>query len=285
MQRLVYILLMLPFFHNAKAQKDTIKLYYDIGVSKLSTASMQAIDSAVYFDRLQRGKKLAIVGYADYLGSEQSNIHLSESRAKTVQEYLEKMGIDAKDIQIVIGKGEVAREVLNGTAGYITDRRVDIILGGIPDLPKVAFATPKPIPVAVKPPEQIDVSKLKKNATIRLDNIYFLPGSHKIRNISNAELQKLYNTMKDNERLKIGIEGHICCLPPGNSDGYDYDSEDFNLSRNRAIAIYEYLVQKGINADRMTYRGFGISKPLFMPEENEEQENKNRRVEIRILAK
>lgn len=281
MQRLFTILLLSLCFHNAQAQKDTIKLYYDIGVSKLSAASMQTIDSAIYFERLQRGKKLAIVGYADYLGSEQSNIPLSENRAKTVQQYLEQMGIDAKDIQIVIGKGEIAREVLNGTAGYVADRRVDIIPGGIPEPPK------KPLPpVVVKSSApQIDISKAKKNTTINLENIYFEPGRHKVREISFAELFKLYNTMKENPQLKIGIEGHICCLPPGNSDGYDYDSEDFNLSRNRAIAIYEYLIQKGINADRMTYKGFGISKPLFMPEENEEQENKNRRVEIRILAK
>jgi outer membrane protein OmpA-like peptidoglycan-associated protein len=281
MQRLLKTLLLLLCFHNAYAQKDTLKLYYNIGVAQLSAASMQTIDSAVYFERLQQGKKLAIVGYADYLGSEQSNIHLSENRAKTVQQYLEKMGIDAKDIQIVIGKGEVVRKVLNGTAGYVTDRRVDIIPGGIPEPLK------KPVPPAVIKPAvpQIDISKATKNTTITLENLYFEPGSHKVREVSFSELFRLYNTMKENPQLKIGIEGHICCLPPGNSDGYDYDSEDFNLSRNRAIAIYEYLIQKGISADRMTYKGFGISKPLFMPEENEEQENKNRRVEIRILAK
>ncbi len=269
------------FINSIYAQKDTLKLYYDIGISNLNTVSKQTIDSAIYFEILEPGKKLAIIGYADYLGSEQSNISLSENRAKTVQQYLMKMGIGEKDIQVVIGKGEITREVLNGTAGYITDRRVDIISGGIKEPPKkpaIVDATKPGLP-------QIDISKIKQNTTITLENLYFEPGSHKVREVSWGELYKLYNTMKENPQLKIGIEGHICCLPPGNSDGYDYDSEDFHLSLNRARTVYEYLLSKGISADRMIYKGFGILKPLFMPEKNEEQENKNRRVEIRVLSK
>ncbi|RYE26325.1 MAG: OmpA family protein [Sphingobacteriales bacterium] len=264
-----------------QAQRDTIRLYYDIGVSKMNETSMKAIDSAVYFERLAPGKKLAIVGYADYLGSEDANLPLSQNRANVVKDYLLKMGIAEKDIQMVSGKGEVARDLLNGTAGYITDRRVDIIPGGIPEpTKKVGTAT-----VVVKSLPQIDISKAKKNSTITLDKLYFEPGSHKLRDASYPELLKLYNTMKENEQLKICVEGHICCLPKGNTDGYDYDSEDFNLSVNRARAVYDFLMRKGIKADRVTYSGFGMTKPIFMPELNEEQENKNRRVEIRILSK
>lgn len=281
MKRFLFAVACLLLSITSQAQKDTIKLYYNIGVAQLNAGSLQTIDSAIYFERLKPGEKLAIVGYADYLGNEPSNVSLSENRAKKVEQYLEKMGINAKDIQIVIGKGEIAREILNGMAGYATDRRVDIIPGGIPE-----SSTIPATPVATKPASpQIDISKVKKNATVALDNLYFEPGSHKIRGESWPELLKLYYTMKENPELKIGIEGHICCLPPGNSDGYDYDSEDFHLSLNRAKAVYEYLVYKGIATNRITYKGFGISKPLFMPEHNEEQENKNRRVEIRILSK
>jgi outer membrane protein OmpA-like peptidoglycan-associated protein len=258
-----------------KAQNDTLKLHFGIGVASLSQTAQREIDSLLYYDILVPGKKLAIVGYADYLGSEQSNVSLSENRAKNVQDYLIASGIKSEDIQMVTGKGEVAREVLNGTAGYVQDRRVDIIPGGIKmDTVKMKTSTPG-----------IDLSKIKKNETLRLDNVYFLPGSHKPVEASYAELKKLYGILKEHPSLKISIEGHICCLLGNTTDGYDIDAEDFNLSINRARFIYDYLVRKGIEAGRLSYKGFGKTKPMVMPEKSVDDENKNRRVEVRVIEK
>lgn len=265
-----------PAFAIPKAA-DTIRLYFDIGVAKLSPASQHIIDSLVYYEKLSPGKKLGIVGYADFLGNEASNAGLSENRAKNVQAYLTSMGMKAEDIQTVIGKGEVKREGMTGAAGYPTDRRVDIIPGGFKTAPPAA-----PVPI-VKP--LIDLSKVKKNETIKLDNMFFEPGRHTMRPDSKPTLQKLLAVMRENSTLKIQIEGHICCIPANNTDGYDEDSQDFMLSVNRAKEVYDYLVQNGIKADRMKYTGFGKRKPLVNPEMSEEDENMNRRVEIRILEK
>jgi outer membrane protein OmpA-like peptidoglycan-associated protein len=258
---------------NATAQTDTISLHFDIGVAQLSSASMRTIDSLLYNDALLPGKKLGIIGYADYLGTEEANITLSENRAKNVKEYLTASGIRDTDIQVVMGKGEIARKVLNGSAGYVEDRRVDIIPGGFKEIKKADTV------------KKIDISKLKKNETLRLENVYFLPGSHRPVEASFAELKKLYAILKDNPTLKISIEGHICCLLHGTTDGYDTDADDFNLSVNRAKFIYEYLVKKGIDASRLAYKGFGKTRPLVMPEVTVEDENRNRRVEVRVLEK
>jgi len=257
---------------NSYAANDTLRLYFGIGVPSLSTEAKHAIDSLMYYDILLPGKKVGIVGYADYLGTDASNIKLSERRAQNVAAYLLATGIKEGNIQIVTGRGEVSREVLNGAAGYAEDRRVDIIPGGIPELPK--NTTPL-----------LDLSKVKKNETIRLDNLYFKPASHIPVDASYAELKKLYAILKENPKLKIGIEGHICCVLHGTTDGYDKDADDFNLSINRAKYVYEYMVKKGIEAERLSYKGFGKMKPLVMPEKTPEDENKNRRVEIRILDK
>ncbi len=270
------LFIVVPAFAVPKTA-DTIKLYFDIGVAKLSPASQHIIDSLVYYEKLVPGKKLGIVGYADFLGDEASNVGLSEHRAKNVQAYLTGMGIKAEDIQTVIGKGEVKREGVTGAAGYPTDRRVDIIPGGFKQTPP-----PPPAPV-VKP--LIDLSKVKKNETIKLDNMFFEPGRHAMKPNSRPTLQRLLGIMKENPTLKIQIEGHICCIPATNTDGYDEDSQDFMLSVNRAKEVYDYLVQNGIKTDRMKYTGFGKRKPLVNPEVTEEDENMNRRVEIRILEK
>lgn len=272
-------LLFLSF--RAQASRDTIRVYFDIAVPELDETAEQAIDSAVYFDILHPGMKIGIIGYADYLGSEQANITLSENRAKNVQEYLETLGIDAADIEIVTGKGEVKRNIENGDAGYREDRRVDIVPGGFVKKTDTAVTTSS----AKKTAPLIDLSKVKENETIRLEKIFFQPGRHFLREESTVELLKLYKIMADNPTLKISIEGHICCLLNNTTDGYDYDTEEFNLSENRAAYIYNYLVYKGIGKDRMQYKGFGKTRPLVDPERTPEDENMNRRVEIRILSK
>src|SRR5690606_29776359 len=100
------------------------------------------------------------------------------------------------------------------------------------------------------------------------------PGSHKVRDESLPELQKLLNTMYANPGLTIQIEGHICCLNRNGSDGYDYDSDEFHLSLNRAKTVYDYLVQNRVKPDRLKYAGFGMARPLVMPEKNEDDENR-----------
>ena len=267
---------------------DTIKIYFDLGVPTLNKTAMHQLDSMAYYDILIPSKNYGIIGYADYLGSEESNITLSQNRAGAVQRYLQGLGIKPQNIETVTGKGEVSRN-MPATDGYPEDRRVDIILGGF----KTQKPSPQPSPippppkvvVAEKPAPKIDITNVKKDETIRLDNILFLPGSHRIREESLETLFHLYIVMKDHPTLKIRLEGHICCLKNTTHDGYDYDSQEYRLSENRAKAVYDYLVEKGIDEERLEYKGFGISKPLAWPERSFADENMNRRVEVRILEK
>lgn len=281
--RYLFFLLCIFFncFNVAAKPVDTLKIYFDLGKTELKPSGRQTLDSLLYNDILIAGKKFGIIGYADYVGGDELNVKISESRAKAVQDYLISMHVRPEDIQVVIGRGEVKRSDTTDRSGFQPDRRVDIIPGGIkgwkPPVAKVAPPTP--------PATKIDISKVQKNEAIRLNKIFFFPGSHRVREESLPEVDNLYTIMKDNPKLKIRIEGHICCLTPNNTDGYDYDSEDFHLSTNRAKAIYDILVEKGIDESRMEYRGFGKSRPLVNPERSTEDENMNRRVEIRILDK
>lgn len=261
------------------AQKaDTLNIYFGLGSDKLNEQAMQKIDSLFYYEQLKPGKKLGILGYADYVGDSLSNQKLSEARAENVRQYLLASGFRQQDIQVVLGYGEISREIA-GVNGFAPDRRVAIIPGGI-KIPK-----PKPLPPPQPKPELIDISQTKKNSTLALNNIFFFPGSNKTRPESEPAMKKLYETMKANPNLRIRIEGHICCLTHSNFDGYDYDNQDFHLSLNRARTIYDYLIAKGIDPARLQYKGLGNTKPLAKPELTEEDENKNRRVEIRILNK
>jgi outer membrane protein OmpA-like peptidoglycan-associated protein len=131
---------------------------------------------------------------------------------------------------------------------------------------------------------EIDISKINAGETFVLKNIYFYPQSHTVKDESLPEMEKLANAMKKFPRLKIQVEGHICCVMDF-PDAFDVDDQNNHLSVNRARYIYEYLLSKGIARERVAYKGFGRSKPIVEIERNEEEANLNRRVEIRVLEK
>jgi outer membrane protein OmpA-like peptidoglycan-associated protein len=89
-------------------------------------------------------------------------------------------------------------------------------------------------------------------------------------------VEELLLVMMNNENLKIEIHGHICC--------FTVDTE--NLSFKRAQAVYDYLVKNGIAIDRLSFKGFGSTMPIYpLPEKSEEERVANRRVEIFVREK
>jgi outer membrane protein OmpA-like peptidoglycan-associated protein len=91
-------------------------------------------------------------------------------------------------------------------------------------------------------------------------------------------LQLLLATLKGNRDLKIELQGHICCQPfPG--DGQDNDTGLSNLSEARARAVYDYLIQNGIEPTRLRFKGMGNFFPKVQLEMTEADRIANRRVE------
>ncbi|MBS1688274.1 MAG: OmpA family protein [Bacteroidetes bacterium] len=292
MRRLLCIfILLLPSSVLFAQNKDTVTLYFELNEKVLNKHSQQKIDSLVYNDILYPGEHIMIIGYADYLGSGRYNEELSQERAKNVQAYLQQYGISKENITLCIGKGEIERPNIKGNEGYAADRKVDIVIGkkqrSTSTKQKIVQTVPKSDSKAAAPQKHtgdlIDIASYKPGETFVLRNIYFPAESHDISG-SRKTLDKLYNILLSHPTLKISIEGHVCCIN-GYPDAYDIDSRDNNLSLNRAKAIYDYLVDRGIDADRLKYYGFGKSKPIVAVERTEDDAERNRRVEIRILEK
>jgi outer membrane protein OmpA-like peptidoglycan-associated protein len=85
--------------------------------------------------------------------------------------------------------------------------------------------------------------------------------------------------------MVIRVEGHICCGSADEADGVDMGTELKNLSVARAMAVKEFLVNNGIEANRISHAGFGHSRPLYpYPEKTSEEELANRRVEVVIIS-
>ncbi|WP_318639920.1 OmpA family protein [Flavobacterium ardleyense] len=117
------------------------------------------------------------------------------------------------------------------------------------------------------------VNEAKVGEKLTLENLEFQINTFAITKDSRSKLFELLIVMESNPKLKIDIQGHLCCMPV----------DRFDLSTQRAKAIYNFLVQYKIAKSRLNYQGFGSSQPIFpLPEKNELERAANRRVEILI---
>lgn len=266
---------------NVRAVQDTLKVFFDTDKIEFRRQSQAMLDSLFYNDAVELNKTITIIGYADYVGSAKYNASLSQSRAQYVYDYLLGMGVAKNNIKQYAGKGEVGRDIA-GNAGYATDRRVDIVLEtrskkALPNKPKVLTTAKTNISQTVQ-----KLAELKKGETLVLKNIYFYAGRHVVRDESLQELDNLYNVLLENPTMRIQVEGHICCIK-GGMDALDEDTFEQSLSENRAKFICAYLVNRGIAAKRLSYMGFGRTRPIIADEKTEADGDINRRVEIRVL--
>ncbi len=127
--------------------------------------------------------------------------------------------------------------------------------------------------------ENIDLylTPIKEGASIVMNNLFFTANKYDILPESYPELNKLYTLLLENPTIKIEIGGHTSI----NTSDQKFNEE---LSSNRAMAVKKYVVDKGIDAKRITSKGYGYSKPLYKTNK-EEVQAKNRRVEFTILQK
>lgn len=122
-----------------------------------------------------------------------------------------------------------------------------------------------------KLPESKGFDKVEKGKAIVLNNVYFEQSSFIMLKESFPELDKVVQMMKTNPSTKIEIAGH--------TDNVGDPRLNLALSENRAKVILNYLVGRGIDEDRLTYKGYGGTKPVAS-NEGEDSKKKNRRVEI-----
>jgi outer membrane protein OmpA-like peptidoglycan-associated protein len=301
MRHIFCLLLLCCAIPQAYAQYDydTLDVYFPINNIRLDAPAMVRLDSLT---NTIGNRNLLIYGYADYLGNEPANEVLANGRAENVRKYLMDKKISDKQILICAGIGEVNRTNRNGKEGYPKDRRVSIFIkrdrkiaptitsihpvSGMQKLTPAKSSLPvipKTLPTKISVPSRFDeLTELKPNQVLRIENIHFQPGRHFVTKESEPILNELFETLKNNENLVIRIEGHVCCMQ-GDGDALDQDTQLFELSQNRAKYICLYLITKGIKKERLSFAGFGKSHPIVAVELSEDDAKQNRRVEIRVL--
>jgi hypothetical protein len=117
---------------------------------------------------------------------------------------------------------------------------------------------------------EIRLKKLGEGSVV-LRNVFFDVDKYQLKAESYLELDKFVAFMKTNPKLKAEVGGH--------TDNTGSPEHNVILSSNRAKAVYEYLVSKGVSADRLSYQGYGTSQPIA-DNDTEVGRASNRRTEV-----
>ena len=112
-------------------------------------------------------------------------------------------------------------------------------------------------------------------SVMKLEHLKFGLGEATIFKESHEELDRLAKMLTDTPNLLVRLEGH--------TDYVGNPTANINLSQMRVDAVKKYLIDKGIDEDRIETKAFGGSQPLVQSSSSTERAA-NRRVEVRIIS-
>ena len=122
----------------------------------------------------------------------------------------------------------------------------------------------------------IPLQPIEANAVLVLKNIFFDLNKFELKPESQVELDEVVRLLKDNPTVKVQINGH--------TDNSGKTTDNLTLSENRARSVMAYLVSKGINAGRLSAKGWGDTQPIS-DNTTAEGRAQNRRTELKVISK
>ena len=141
-----------------------------------------------------------------------------------------------------------------------------------------AFRGAQPISIAGTPPPPPPAARVEvRNDEIVIhEKVQFDFDKATIKPVSNGLLDEVADVIQKNPQIKrIEVQGHASA--EGSAD------HNQKLSDARAAAVMTYLLSKGIPKDRLSSKGYGVTKPIA-DNATEEGREQNRRVQFLILA-
>lgn len=122
-------------------------------------------------------------------------------------------------------------------------------------------------------PFRIDIT-YEPGRQFTLDNVEFDVGKATLRPVSSKELDELVDYLKWKEEQRIEVAGH--------TDNVGKDADNQRLSQQRAEAVKNYLVKKGVATNRIIAKGYGATEPVA-DNATAAGRQRNRRTEVRLL--
>ena len=118
-----------------------------------------------------------------------------------------------------------------------------------------------------------EIEKVEAGKSYELHDILYPTNSAELSNRSRVILDEFIVFLRDNPGIRVAIHGH--------TDDVGEDAFNLDLSKRRAHSVYYYLTTKGIPSSRLSWQGFGKTRPVA-DNTTEEGRAKNRRTEFVI---
>jgi len=276
--KLLTLLLISAFSYSQTKKPDSLQLFFDSAKFNITDIHKTQLKDFFKDIKLDEVLQIRIKGYTDFIGNHVYNNKLSKKRAKATYTYVTN-NYQFKAIAQQ-GLGELDEEIAEATieGGNSKHRKVDLIL---------SYEKPKEVYVSLTRKQRYlsQLPKLTVGEKLRIQHTNFHISTPNITNASKEDLEGIIKILKAYPKLKVLIEGHVCC-----GDKEEYESKVANpdnlaLSTERAKNIYNTLIKKGIKANRLSYKGYGFTRPLDFPESTVQIQKENRRIELKVLKK
>jgi len=275
----LFTLLLFTLLSNAQTKKpDSLQLFFDSAKHTITDTHKIQIQDFFKDINLDEVLQIRIKGYTDFVGNHVYNNKLSKKRAKATYTHVTQ---NYKFTAIAQqGLGELDDEVAETTieAGNSKHRKVDLIL---------SYEKPKDVYVSLTRKQRYlsQLPKLTVGEKLRIQHTNFHISTATMTKSSKEDLDGIIKILKAYPKLKVLIEGHVCC---GDKEEYESkiaNTENLALSTERAKNIYNTLIKKGVKSNRLSYKGFGFTRPLDFPENTVLIQKENRRIELKVLKK
>lgn len=122
----------------------------------------------------------------------------------------------------------------------------------------------------------IALTPIEVGESIVLSNVFFAFGTSTLLEESRVDLDKVLDIMQKNPSLKVELAGH--------TDNIGKPADNQRLSEQRAKAVFDFLVGKGVASERLSYKGYGDTRPVA-DNNTEEGRAQNRRTTFTVVER
>ena len=249
MLKLSILFSLLPFTSILAQEKDTIiSVYFENNSYTLDDKQKSDLLNTLF----STSCIYEISGFTDTVGTSDYNKLLAQRRVTNILDLIKEAHLCTNGKLLAMGETSQFGNLLN------SNRRVEI---------KALFTCEKP--------RQTFILK-----NIVLDYIHFLPDSYILTPESFDYIDQLFLELNRYKSEKFELIGHVNYQSTSDSN---HLSDTYRLSENRAKTVADLLIEKGISASRIIYKGVGNLKPIFPNPINEEEKRQNMYVEVNIL--
>ncbi|GMQ35737.1 hypothetical protein Ataiwa_40110 [Algoriphagus taiwanensis] len=232
-------------------------VYYDLDKFAIRKDAMPALDKLAELMEKYSFLDLLVASHTDSRASDEYNIRLSNNRAKAVTEYLGAKGISSDRIRLEwFGESQLVNDCGNGKPcsedSHQLNRRSELVLEAFPD-PTKSYEIPQELKdMDFCQPE--DLFEKIQEEIAEIPTIYFDFDKSMLRSVSKQELEQVGAMLRRLPNLMLYIEGH--------TDQRGSDEYNEKLSERRADVVKQYLINRGIEENRLEYQWFGETRPV-----------------------